>query len=105
MQLEKLKKADLIKLARELKQENKLLKKEVTNVKNGELSDDKLPLIAATSYKNAEGQYFVDILKYSPDENLVKLDKRIEETTSELALYKLEMVIAEQMVNQEGLNE
>lgn len=97
--LEKLTKKDLIALARELKQENKLLKKELENLKNGELDENKLPLFANTYYKNGNS-HIVDILKYSPESNNVKVVQQIKENSKELALYKLEMVIAEKMYQQ-----
>ena len=98
MKLEKLKKADLIKLARELKQENKLLKKQVDNVKNVELDDSKLPLIAHTYYQQGK-IHIVDIFKYSPESNNVKLIKRIEESSKELALHKMDINVVESNID------
>jgi hypothetical protein len=99
MQLEKLKKAELVKLARELRQENKLLKKQVDNVKNVELDDSKLPLLAHTYYKQ-DGQHIVDIVKYSPASNNVKLHKRLVESTKYLALHKMDINVAEHLDEQ-----
>lgn len=103
--LDKLKKADLVKLARELKQENKLLKKEVENVTTQNVDESKLPLTAVTCYKKADGDFRLDILKYCPDNSNVKVVKSVSETTRELALFKLEMVIAEDIMQQELKNE
>lgn len=97
--LDKLKKTDLVKLARELKQENKLLKKELENVQSGELDDSKLPLFAHTYYKDGD-KHIVDVMKYSPESNNVKIVEKITETSKELALYKLEMVIADKFHQQ-----
>ena len=98
-QLEKLKKADLVKLARELKQENKLLKKELENVQSGELDDSKLPLFAHTYYRDGD-DHVVDVMKYSPESNNVKVIEKIVEHSKDVALYKLEMVIAEKFHQQ-----
>jgi|11_taG_2_1085331.scaffolds.fasta_scaffold01085_15 hypothetical protein len=98
-QLEKLKKADLVKLARELKQDNKLLKKELENVQSGELDDSKLPLYAHTYYKDGD-KHVVDVMKYSPESNNVKVIEKIVENTKELALFKLEMVIVDKFHQQ-----
>lgn len=97
--LEKLKKTDLIKLTRDLKQENKILKKELENLKSGELDDSKLPLFAHTYYKKGN-THIVEVMKYSPNSNNVKVIQTIEEQSKELALYKLEMVIAEKFYQQ-----
>ena len=98
--LEKLTKKELISLTRNLKQENKFLKKELEKIKNGELEENNFPLFAGTCYK-AGDKHVVDVLKYSPESHNVKVVQKIEETTKELALYKLEMVIAEKMHQQE----
>lgn len=97
--LEKLKKTDLIKLTRDLKQENKLLKKELENLKTGELDESKLPLFAHTYYKKGN-MHVVEVMKYSPNSNNVKVIQTIKEQSKELALYKLEMVIAEKFYQQ-----
>jgi len=97
--LEKLTKKDLVALARELKQENKLLKKQLDNLQKGELDESKLPLFANTYYKKGNS-HIVDIMKYSPESNNVKIVQQIKENSKELALYKLEMVIAEKMYQQ-----
>ena len=106
--LEKLKKTDLIKLARELKQETKLLRKELENLQSGELDESKLPLYAHTYYKEGD-QHVVDVMKYSPESNNVKVIEKIVERSKEIALYKLEMVIAEkfhqQVYKKENVNE
>jgi hypothetical protein len=99
-QLEKLKKADLVKLARELRQENKILKMEVENVNNKELDDSKLPLTAATVYRKGDSEYVMEVLKYSPESSNVKLEKQMVESTKELALYRLQTVIAERFYHQ-----
>lgn len=99
MELEKLKKTDLVKLARELRQEVKLLKKQVENVKTVELDDSKLPLLAHTYYRKGNN-HIVDIFRYCPTNNNIKLVNRIEETNKALALYRLEMNIAEQIESQ-----
>lgn len=98
-QLEKLTKKDLVALARELKQENKLLKKELENVQSGELDDSKLPLYAHTYYREGD-DHIVDVMKYSPESNNVKIIEKITEPSRDLALYKLEMVIAEKFHQQ-----
>lgn len=94
MQLEKLKKAELVKLARELKQELKAKKKEVDSV-----DPDKLPLIAQTYYRNGD-DHVVEIFKYSPKNGQTVLVEKIVESNKELALYKLEMAIAERLMEQ-----
>lgn len=97
--LENLKKSDLVKMTRDLKQENKLLKKEIESLKAGELDDNKLPLYAHTYYKNGN-KHIVEVMKYSPESKNVKIIQKIEEQNKELALYKLEMVIAEKFYQQ-----
>lgn len=98
--LEKMTKKDLVALTRELRAETKLLRKELEDLKAGELDEKTLPLYAGTYYNNG-GKFTVDVLKYSPESNNVKVVDRIEESTKELALYKLEMVIAEKIEAQE----
>lgn len=97
--LEKLSKKDLITLTRELKQENKMLRKQLDNVNNSDLDEKSLPLFAGTYYKEGSS-HIVDVLKYSPDSNNVKVVQKIKETSKEIALYKLEMIIAEKLFQQ-----
>ena len=99
MQLEKLKKTELVKLARELRQKIKLLEKQVSNVKNVELDDSKLPLLAQTFYRQGDN-YVVDVFRYSPKSGNVKPFKKIVESTKHLGLHKLDINVAELIQDQ-----
>lgn len=96
-------KTELNAKIRELKQNVKILTKELNDLKNGTISESKLPLVASSFYKQGE-LYYVDILAYSPESNNVSLKTQIVEKSKELALHKFDMVTAEMMDQQENLN-
>lgn len=99
MNIDKLKKDDLLAYARKLVQENKTLKKQLENsssVDESNLNDFALSYrIEEIDGKKVHVAYAV---KCNLD-NLPKVDKVVE-STKELALYKLEMKIVDHFINQ-----
>lgn len=94
-----MKKPDLVKLCTKLKQELKLKEKQ----NNSNISIDDLPDFALSYREEREGdvsKYLVYILKIDLDSGDARVYKTIEESTKELALYKLELSIIDYLDNQ-----
>lgn len=94
-----MKKQDLVKLCTKLRQELKLKEKQ----SNSNISIDELPDFALSYREEKEGdvsKHLVYILKVDLDNGNAQIYKTIEETTKELALYKLELSIIDYLDNQ-----
>lgn len=94
MQLDKMKKADLVKLARELRQELKLTKK-----KSGEKAVEELPLYALSQVTH-NGVDKIIILKYDLDTGKGQVVDEIEEINKDLANYLFDKKVLEYLDNQ-----
>ena len=90
-----MKKDELVKLVTKLKQELKALSKRDT----ASLVLENMPHFALTYYKEKD-KYFAIVLKVDVDNNKCMVYKKIEESTKELALYKLELSIIDYLENQ-----